>query len=155
MTVTYNITEGRPFLYRLPAPSIPDSGVAAVVRQGQSASLLHENDRYNEDLIGQERTRLETLLKNAGYFDFRQQYITLEADTSYEKFTVRLRTFIANPGPGRGPPRVHRAPGALRDRCRRGPHPAQRHRRHPAPRRHRGCTAGPPQPGPAHRYHGH
>ena len=102
VTVTYNIRENKPFLYRLQPPSIPDSGVAAVVRQGQAATLLHENERYNETLIGQERTRLETLLKNAGYFDFRQQYITLEADTSYEKFTVRLRTFITNPGPGQG-----------------------------------------------------
>ncbi|MBD2721259.1 translocation and assembly module lipoprotein TamL [Hymenobacter armeniacus] len=102
VTVTYNIAENRPFLYRLQPPSIPDSGVAALVRQGQNATLLHENERYNEDVIGQERTRLETLLKNAGYFDFRPQYITLEADTSYEKFTVRLRTFIANPGPGQG-----------------------------------------------------
>ncbi|MBF9140256.1 translocation and assembly module lipoprotein TamL [Hymenobacter properus] len=102
VTVSYQIHEGQPFLYRLQAPSIPDSGVAAVVRRGQGASLLHENERYNEDLIGQERTRLETLLKNAGYFDFRQQFITLEADTSYEKFTVRLRTFIANPGPNQG-----------------------------------------------------
>ena len=102
VTVTYNIKENRPFLYRLQSPSIPDSGVAAVVRRGQPSSLLHENDRYNEALIGQERTRLEALLKNAGYFDFRQQYVTLEADTSYEKFTVRLRTFIANPAPGQG-----------------------------------------------------
>ncbi|MBH8569308.1 BamA/TamA family outer membrane protein [Microvirga sp. STS02] len=102
VTVTYNIKEGQPFLYRLQTPSIPDSGVAAVVRRGQPATLLHENDRYNEDLIGQERTRLETLIKNAGYYDFRQQYITLEADTSFEKFTVRLRTFIANPAPGQG-----------------------------------------------------
>ncbi|MDB5268132.1 MAG: hypothetical protein JWP58_1172 [Hymenobacter sp.] len=102
VTVTYNIKEGPPFLYRLQAPSIPDSAVAAVVRRGQPATLLRENDRYNEDLIGQERTRLETLIKNAGYFDFRQQYITLEADTSYEKFTVRLRTFVANPAPGQG-----------------------------------------------------
>ena len=102
VTVSYTITENKPFLYRLQAPSIPDSGVAAVVRQGQPATLLHENDRYREDLIGQERTRLETLLKNAGYFDFRPQYITLQADTSYEKFTVRLRTLIANPAPGQG-----------------------------------------------------
>ena len=102
VTVTYHITENKPFLYRLQAPTIPDSGVAAVVRQGQGATLLRENERYNEDLIGQERTRLETLLKNAGYFDFRPQYITLEADTSYEKFTVRLRTFVADPAPGQG-----------------------------------------------------
>ncbi len=102
VTVTYHIQENKPFLYRLQPPSIADSAVAAVVRAGQSATLLHENDRYNEELIGQERTRLETLLKNAGYYDFRQQYITLEADTSYEKFTVRLRTFIANPAPNQG-----------------------------------------------------
>ena len=102
VTVTYNITENRPFLYRLQPPSIADSGVAAVVKTGQAATLLKENDRYNEALIGQERTRLETLLKNAGYFDFRPQYITLEADTSYEAFTVRLRTLVANPAPGQG-----------------------------------------------------
>ena len=101
-TVVYNISEGQPFRYRLQAPSIPDSGVAAVVRQNQGASLLHENERFNQDVINQERIRLETLLKNNGYFDFRQQYISLEADTSYEKFTVRLRTFIANPAPGQG-----------------------------------------------------
>ena len=102
VTVSYRITENKPFLYRLQMPSIRDSGVAEVVRRGQGAALLHENERYNEDRIGLERTRLETLLKNAGYFDFRQQYITLEADTSYEKATVRLRTFIANPGPDQG-----------------------------------------------------
>ena len=102
VTVVYTINEGPPFVYRLQKPSIADSGVAAVVRQGQGATLLKENERYNEDLIGQERTRLETLLKNAGYYDFRQQYITLEADTSYEKPTVRLRTFIANPAPNQG-----------------------------------------------------
>jgi len=73
-----------------------------VVRRGQGATLLHENARYNETLIGQERTRLETLLKNAGYYDFRQQYITLEADTSFAPFTVRLRTLIVNPAPGQG-----------------------------------------------------
>jgi len=102
VTVIYNIRENQPFVYRLQPPSIPDSGVAAVVRGGQAASLLRENERYNEEAIGQERTRLEALLKNSGYYDFRQQYITLEADTSYEKFTVQLRTLIANPGPNQG-----------------------------------------------------
>ncbi|MCC3152945.1 BamA/TamA family outer membrane protein [Hymenobacter sp. BT770] len=102
VTVTYNIIENQPFRYRLQPPSIPDSGVAKVVRDGQAKSLLHDNERYNEEQISAERLRLETLLKNAGYYDFRQQYITLEADTSYEPLTVRLRTLIANPAPGQG-----------------------------------------------------
>ena len=102
VTVTYHVKENQPFLTLLQPPFIPDSGVAAVVRQGTGASLLRNQERYDETLIGQERTRLETLLKNAGYFDFRQQYITFEADTSYEQFRVRLRMLIANPGPDQG-----------------------------------------------------
>ncbi|WP_226179976.1 BamA/TamA family outer membrane protein [Hymenobacter lucidus] len=100
VTVTYRISENQPFHYSQLDYDIADSAVARVVLAGQSASLLHVNDRYNESVIGQERSRLETLLKNAGYFDFRQQYITLEADTSFAPATVRLRTIIADPAPG-------------------------------------------------------
>ncbi|TPG66142.1 hypothetical protein EAH73_12300 [Hymenobacter nivis] len=102
VTVRYRVRQGAPFVLSQLTTAIPDSGVAAVVARGQGASLLHVGDRYNEDAIGQERTRLETLLKSNGYYDFRQAYITLEADTSYQAFTVRLRTQIANPGPGLG-----------------------------------------------------
>ena len=99
-TVQYRIAEGRAFTYSQLNTQIPDSAVAQVVAAGQSASPLHVGDRYNEDLIGQERSRLEALLKNQGYYDFRQAYVTLEADTSFAPFTVRLNTLIANPGPG-------------------------------------------------------
>lgn len=102
VTVTYHIDENLLFRYRLQPPVIPDSGVAAVVRRAKPATLLHENGRYNEDTVGLERTRLETALKNAGYFDFRPQYISYEADTSFVRGTVRLRMFIANPAPGQG-----------------------------------------------------
>ncbi|WP_173811818.1 translocation and assembly module lipoprotein TamL [Hymenobacter caeli] len=100
VTVTYRVREGAAFVVSQLTQSIPDSGVAAAVRRAQGASLLKVGDHYNEDLIGQERARLEALLKSQGYYDFRQAYVTLEADTSYQAFTVRLRTLIANPGPG-------------------------------------------------------
>jgi outer membrane protein assembly factor BamA len=102
VTVTYKVAENLLFRYRLEPPVVPDSGMAAVVRRAQPTTLLHENGRYNEDTLGLERARLETAIKNAGYFDFRQQYISYEADTSYDKGTVRLRLFIANPAPGQG-----------------------------------------------------
>jgi hypothetical protein len=100
VTVTYQVQEGPGFTLSQYTRSIPDSGVARVVAQGQGAALLHVGDAYNEDLIGQERQRLETLLKNAGYYDFRTQFITLEADTSFEKTRVRLRLLIASPTGG-------------------------------------------------------
>ncbi|WP_227606166.1 translocation and assembly module lipoprotein TamL [Hymenobacter translucens] len=100
VTVTINVVENTPFTYSRLSYSFPDTAVAQVVRGSQATSLLHEGDRYDEEVIGQERARLETLFKNAGYFDFRQQYISLEADTSYAPATVRLRTFIAEPDSG-------------------------------------------------------
>ncbi len=100
VTVTYQVQEGPGFTLSQYTRSIPDSGVARVVAQGQSGALLHVGDTYNEDLIGQERQRLETLLKNAGFYDFRAQFITLEADTSFEKTQVRLRLLIASPAGG-------------------------------------------------------
>ncbi|MFD1875034.1 BamA/TamA family outer membrane protein [Hymenobacter bucti] len=100
VTVTYQVQEGPGFTLSQYTRSIPDSGVARVVAQSQGAALLHVGDAYNEDLIGQERQRLEALLKNAGYYDFRAQFITLEADTSFEKARVRLGLLIASPAGG-------------------------------------------------------
>jgi outer membrane protein assembly factor BamA len=100
VTVTYEVAEGHEFTLSRLTRSIPDSGVAQVVRRARGATLLHVGSAYNEDVIGQERQRLETLLKNAGYYDFRSQYITLEADTSFEKGQVRLRLQIASPPGG-------------------------------------------------------
>ena len=100
VTVTYQVHEGHGFTLSRLTRSIADSGVARVLAGVRSATLLHVGDAYNEDLIGQERQRLETTLKNAGYYDFRAQYITLEADTSFEKGRVRLRLLVASPPGG-------------------------------------------------------
>ena len=100
VTVTYLVHEGPGFSLSQLTRSIPDSGVARVVAGAQAGTLLHVGAAYNEDLIGQERQRLETVLKNAGYYDFRSQYITLEADTSFEQRQVRLRLLIASPPGG-------------------------------------------------------
>ncbi|GAA3940005.1 BamA/TamA family outer membrane protein [Hymenobacter algoricola] len=101
VTVTYRVTENQPFKYSQLDFDIADSAIARRVIASQPASLLHVGDQYDEEVIGNERSRLETLLKNQGYFDFRQQYVTLEADTSFAPATVRLRTIITDPGPGR------------------------------------------------------
>jgi outer membrane protein insertion porin family len=99
--VTYRVVENQPFKYSQLDFDIADSAIARRVIASQPASLLHVGDQYDEEVIGNERSRLETLLKNEGYYDFRQQYVTLEADTSFAPATVRLRTIISDPSPGR------------------------------------------------------
>ena len=106
VTVTYQVAEGPGFTLSKLTSRIPDTAVARVVAQAQGGAVLHVGEAYNEDLIGQERQRLETLLKNAGYYDFRAQFITFEADTSFEKTQVRLGLQIASPE--KGPHRRYR-----------------------------------------------
>ncbi|RFP66699.1 hypothetical protein D0N36_03085 [Hymenobacter lapidiphilus] len=100
VTVTYTIQEGPAFHYSRLDDEVADSAVAQRVRAARPQSLLQEGDQYDEEVIGAERARLETLLKNQGYYDFRQQYITFEADTSFRPTTVRLRTLVDAPPRG-------------------------------------------------------
>ncbi|OWP64040.1 hypothetical protein CDA63_06130 [Hymenobacter amundsenii] len=103
VTVTYHIQEGPVFHYSQLDYEVADSAVARQVLASQPRSLLRVGDQYDEEVIGNERARLETLLKNQGYYDFRQQYVSFEADTSFRPTTVRLRTLLADPP--RGPHR--------------------------------------------------
>jgi outer membrane protein assembly factor BamA len=97
VTVVYNVHEGPRFKVTQLRYDVPDSAVARLIRADTTQQLLHVGQPYDEALIGQERSRLEALLKNRGYYDFRAQYITLEADTSFAPTTVRLLVQVANP----------------------------------------------------------
>lgn len=97
VTVVYNVEEGPRFRIRRLRYDIPDTAVAHLVRADTTQQLLHVGQPYDEGLIGQERARIENLLKNNGYYDFSAQSITLEADTSYAPTTVRLLVQVANP----------------------------------------------------------
>ncbi|WP_460611778.1 translocation and assembly module lipoprotein TamL [Hymenobacter seoulensis] len=100
VTVVYRIHEGPAFKYSQLDYDVQDTAVARRVLGSQPQSLLHVGDQYDEEVIGNERSRLELMLKNEGFYDFRQQYITLEADTSFAPTTVRLRTIVSKPTRG-------------------------------------------------------
>ncbi|GAB2965027.1 BamA/TamA family outer membrane protein [Hymenobacter coalescens] len=97
VTVVYDVHEGPRFLITALRYDVPDSAVARIIRADSTRALVRVGQPYDEALIGQERARLEALLKNQGYYDFRAQYITLEADTSFAPTTVRLLVQVANP----------------------------------------------------------
>ncbi|MFA1772995.1 BamA/TamA family outer membrane protein [Rufibacter glacialis] len=95
--VTLQVQEDKPYLISQHTYQVPDTAILRLFRAHESASLIKKNQNFDEALLADERSRLEKLLKDNGYFDFRQQFITVEADTSYEAYTVRLSTLVANP----------------------------------------------------------
>ncbi|QHJ06323.1 BamA/TamA family outer membrane protein [Hymenobacter busanensis] len=95
--VIYNVQEGPQFRVTQLNYDVADTTVARLIRADTAQALIRVGQPYDEELIGRERTRLENMLKNRGYYDFRQQYITLEADTSFAPATVRLLVMVENP----------------------------------------------------------
>ncbi|QHL86401.1 BamA/TamA family outer membrane protein [Nibribacter ruber] len=95
--VTLHIDEDEPFKIVQHSYAIPDTAVLALVKSSQANSFIKLQQNFEESVLTQERSRMEGLLKNNGYYDFRQQYVTFEADTSYEAYSVRLVTQVANP----------------------------------------------------------
>ena len=102
--VTYTITEGPDALVASLRDSIADPALAAIVQADRDSirklkgdpRLLREGNRYDSDLLGLERTRLEALLKNHGYYQFKQLYISFVVDTTKLQ-QIRLTTIIDNP----------------------------------------------------------
>jgi outer membrane protein insertion porin family len=96
ITLTFNVVENIPYTYSQVTDSIADPGIKHIYDSTRAQSLIREGQRYDEVLLSNERDRIEKLLKNLGYYQFRKQYITVNPDTSFEDNQVRLQFNIAN-----------------------------------------------------------
>ncbi|MGV3642153.1 MAG: BamA/TamA family outer membrane protein [Adhaeribacter sp.] len=100
ISLTYQVTENQPYTYSVITDSIADPAIKHLYDSTQSQSLLRVGQRYDEEVLSNERDRIEKLLKNTGYFLFRKQFITVNPDTSFEENQVRLQLNIANEASG-------------------------------------------------------
>jgi outer membrane protein insertion porin family len=91
------ITENEPFRFSDITYNIKDSTVREVINQDKDKALVTVGQTYDEELLGQERDRLELLLRNQGYYDFRKLFITFDVDTSFGGNSVKMNTTISNP----------------------------------------------------------
>ncbi|MPR36335.1 BamA/TamA family outer membrane protein [Cytophagaceae bacterium SJW1-29] len=103
--ITYMIQENRPTLLRDVRYSIADARVDSLVQNEKNKSWLKTKDRYKGSSFEEERIRLETLLRDNGYYGFSRQYISYlvndtitapQTDSLYKQVDVLLR--VENPG---------------------------------------------------------
>ncbi|MGV3539057.1 MAG: BamA/TamA family outer membrane protein [Rufibacter sp.] len=94
---TLQVREDRPYLITQHTLEVPDTSITRLLKVTHVISHIKPGQNYDEARLSQERDRIEGLLRNNGFFDFRQQFVTFEADTSYAPYTVRITTKVANP----------------------------------------------------------
>ncbi len=96
--VTYNVKTGERYhvdqLYRY----VGDSAVAALIDSAEAESKLHPGMPFDVNLLEEERLRVNSLLRNNGYFLFTKDNISFRADTTISPQKVRLATVVRAEG---------------------------------------------------------
>ena len=71
--------------------------IIQLLNSSQNRSLIQAGQPYNQDLIIEERTRIEDLLKNNGFYMFSKSYINYFAYQDTSAKTIKLEQVIQKP----------------------------------------------------------
>ena len=95
LTLVYDVKTGRPYVVRSIRREVGDSLVARYMEADSASTLLHEGMTMNVNVLDQERTRINSLLRQHGYYRFNKDYITYTADTVRGTYNVDLTLRVA------------------------------------------------------------
>ncbi len=71
--------------------AVSDGSISSVIIAEKKQSIILPGDDYNLEKLKKERTRIDILLKNNGYFYFDPDYLLFQADTSEVDHEVMLK----------------------------------------------------------------
>jgi outer membrane protein assembly factor BamA len=94
--VIYRIHTGRPYVLRQIKYNIHDTALIRFVIPDTINSVVHAGNLFDADVLIKERSRIETLLKNKGFYNFTSEYVVLNADTTLPGYKVDLEIEIKN-----------------------------------------------------------
>lgn len=80
-TVTYTTIQGEPYRIRNMEYDIEDDYIAKILRS-DTLSKLHRGSILDINALGEERSRLTQLLRSKGYYDFSENNIQFQVDTT-------------------------------------------------------------------------
>ncbi|WP_423056085.1 BamA/TamA family outer membrane protein [Alistipes indistinctus] len=89
--LSYDIHVGKPWFYDSIAYPRLTGPLGAAFDTLQASSLIRPGAQYNMDTLSAERQRISNILRNAGYYFFRPDYIDYQADTTQRPERVQLR----------------------------------------------------------------
>jgi outer membrane protein assembly factor BamA len=102
--VNYKIIPNEPYRVKSIVYSFEDTGLVSQILPDTINSLLKKGMKFDKDLLQKERVRIETHLKDQGYYRFSKEYIYYQAKINDEKKSVDLdmgiKEFVeGNPDP--------------------------------------------------------
>lgn len=99
VTAQYNVKSGEKFKIRAVKFPEDSSAIATAVSNTKRRSLLKQGDGYNLDVIKEERIRIDTRLKEKGFFYFNPDYLKVQVDSTLNNHEVDLIIKVKNEAP--------------------------------------------------------
>lgn len=94
--VIYKVTKKTPYLLDSITPIISSPAIDSLYKEFSKGSLLKKGEQYDEQNYESERERINTYLRNAGFYYFGQDYINFVTDTIGTNKKINTELFIAD-----------------------------------------------------------
>ena len=95
--LTYTVRPKQPYIIDSISYTIRDEGIARRSDFIGATTLIKPGQRFNVDLLDQERTRIAEYLNNRGYQSFTKDFITYTADSTLGNNRVKIDMVIRRP----------------------------------------------------------
>jgi outer membrane protein assembly factor BamA len=96
--ITYRVKTGEPYLLRNITYRIDDQKIAALIHESNDETLLISGNVFDVDLLQKERARIALEMKNKGYFNFAEEYIHYQVDTTLYHKRADIEIILENAG---------------------------------------------------------
>jgi len=94
--VRYKVTKNEPYILDSISTTIQTPVIDSIYNAHLDESLIKPGQQYNEAVFTEERSRINTLMRNSGAYFFGQDYVRFEIDTFKSKHTYNSELFIDN-----------------------------------------------------------
>ncbi len=95
----YKVTPGKQYKIKSVEFPIDSSAVGKAIGGIDNRSLLKVGDSYNLEIIKLERERIDTRLKEKGFYYFNADYIKVQVDSTVGKYKVDLKVKVKDEAP--------------------------------------------------------
>lgn len=80
--ISYLVYVSAPYTYRNITYANGNDSLNSAIRQARDGALIKEGDKYDLDILIEERTRIDKQLKNKGYYYFSPDLLVFQMDTT-------------------------------------------------------------------------
>ena len=95
--VTFNAALAKPYTINNISYSIYDRLLNQLVQKNMEQRMFNPGDIFTTDALADERERLQSLLRNNGYFQFNKEFISFEIDSNLQSHQLNVSLEIKNP----------------------------------------------------------